>query len=97
MNKSKKCSCFEHRYIFLLLSFFLFDLSLALSHRFLSQPFQVAEVFTGSPGKLVPLKETIKGFKMILGGKLFSNIVSQMYSWFNFEFIFVLYHDCNRY
>lgn len=36
--------------------------------RFLSQPFQVAEVFTGSEGKLVPLKETIKGFKMILSG-----------------------------
>jgi F-type H+-transporting ATPase subunit beta len=38
--------------------------------RFLSQPFQVAEVFTGSEGKLVPLKETIKGFKMILSGEL---------------------------
>lgn len=38
--------------------------------RFLSQPFQVAEVFTGHMGKLVPLKETIKGFKSILGGKL---------------------------
>uniref|UniRef100_T1JAM8 ATP synthase subunit beta n=1 Tax=Strigamia maritima TaxID=126957 RepID=T1JAM8_STRMM len=38
--------------------------------RFLSQPFQVAEVFTGSAGKLVPLKDTIKGFKMILGGEL---------------------------
>jgi F0F1-type ATP synthase beta subunit len=37
--------------------------------RFLSQPFQVAEVFTGTPGKLVPLKETIKGFKMVLNGK----------------------------
>ena len=36
--------------------------------RFLSQPFQVAEVFTGSPGKYVPLKETIKGFKAILAG-----------------------------
>lgn len=36
--------------------------------RFLSQPFQVAEVFTGHLGKLVPLKETIKGFKSILGG-----------------------------
>ena len=36
--------------------------------RFLSQPFQVAEVFTGSEGKLVPLKESIKGFKMILNG-----------------------------
>lgn len=38
--------------------------------RFLSQPFQVAEVFTGTQGKLVPLKETIKGFKMILNGEL---------------------------
>jgi len=38
--------------------------------KFLSQPFQVAEVFTGSAGKLVPLKETIKGFKMILDGEL---------------------------
>uniref|UniRef100_A0A672J4Q8 ATP synthase subunit beta n=1 Tax=Salarias fasciatus TaxID=181472 RepID=A0A672J4Q8_SALFA len=37
--------------------------------RFLSQPFQVAEVFTGHMGKLVPLKETIKGFKSILGGE----------------------------
>jgi len=36
--------------------------------RFLSQPFQVAEVFTGHLGKLVPLKETIKGFQDILGG-----------------------------
>ncbi|MBA4093987.1 MAG: F0F1 ATP synthase subunit beta [Candidatus Accumulibacter sp.] len=37
--------------------------------RFLSQPFHVAEVFTGSPGKYVPLKETIKGFKMIVSGE----------------------------
>jgi len=37
--------------------------------RFLSQPFQVAEVFTGTQGKLVPLKETIKGFKQILNGE----------------------------
>uniref|UniRef100_A0A8D2M159 ATP synthase subunit beta n=2 Tax=Neoaves TaxID=3078114 RepID=A0A8D2M159_ZONAL len=37
--------------------------------RFLSQPFQVAEVFTGHMGKLVPLKETIKGFKQILAGE----------------------------
>jgi len=37
--------------------------------RFLSQPFQVAEVFTGTEGKLVPLKDTIRGFKMILHGK----------------------------
>lgn len=36
--------------------------------RFLSQPFQVAEVFTGHLGKLVPLKETIKGFQSILAG-----------------------------
>ena len=38
--------------------------------RFLSQPFFVAEVFTGSPGKYVELKETIKGFQMILNGEL---------------------------
>ena len=38
--------------------------------RFLSQPFFVAEVFTGSPGKYVPLEETIKGFQMILKGDL---------------------------
>uniref|UniRef100_T1GB65 ATP synthase subunit beta n=1 Tax=Megaselia scalaris TaxID=36166 RepID=T1GB65_MEGSC len=37
--------------------------------RFLSQPFQVAEVFTGHAGKLVPLEQTIKGFKQILGGE----------------------------
>jgi len=37
--------------------------------RFLSQPFHVAEVFTGSPGKYVPLKETIRGFKMIASGE----------------------------
>jgi F-type H+-transporting ATPase subunit beta len=37
--------------------------------RFLSQPFHVAEVFTGSPGKYVPLKETIRGFKGILAGE----------------------------
>ena len=36
--------------------------------RFLSQPFHVAEIFTGSPGKLVSLKETIKGFKGIVAG-----------------------------
>ncbi|MBZ0134497.1 MAG: F0F1 ATP synthase subunit beta, partial [Rhodanobacter sp.] len=36
--------------------------------RFLSQPFHVAEVFTGSPGKYVPLAETIRGFKMIVAG-----------------------------
>ena len=38
--------------------------------RFLSQPFHVAEVFTGSPGKYVSLSETIKGFKMIANGEL---------------------------
>jgi F-type H+-transporting ATPase subunit beta len=37
--------------------------------RFLSQPFNVAEVFTGSPGKIVPLKDTIKGFRMIVEGE----------------------------
>jgi F-type H+-transporting ATPase subunit beta len=37
--------------------------------RFLSQPFHVAEVFTGSPGKYVTLKDTIKGFKMIIEGE----------------------------
>ena len=37
--------------------------------RFLSQPFFVAEAFTGTPGKYVPLKETIRGFKEILAGK----------------------------
>jgi F-type H+-transporting ATPase subunit beta len=36
--------------------------------RFFSQPFHVAEVFTGSPGKYVGLKETIRGFKMICDG-----------------------------
>lgn len=37
--------------------------------KFLSQPFSVAEIFTGAPGKYVPLKETIRGFKEILDGK----------------------------
>jgi F-type H+-transporting ATPase subunit beta len=38
--------------------------------RFLSQPFFVAEIFTGSPGKYVSLEETIKGFTMVLQGEL---------------------------
>jgi F-type H+/Na+-transporting ATPase subunit beta len=38
--------------------------------RFLSQPFHVAEVFTGSPGKYVSVKETVRGFRMILDGQL---------------------------
>ena len=38
--------------------------------RFLSQPFHVAEVFTGAPGKLVSLKDTISGFKAICAGEL---------------------------
>ena len=38
--------------------------------RFLSQPFFVAEIFTGSPGKYVSLEETIKGFNMVLKGEL---------------------------
>ena len=37
--------------------------------RFLSQPFTVGEQFTGIPGKYVPVKETIRGFKEILEGK----------------------------
>ena len=36
--------------------------------RFMSQPFQVAQVFTGYEGKLVPLKDTIRSFKEILSG-----------------------------
>jgi len=38
--------------------------------KFLSQPFNVAEVFTGFPGKIVPVSDTIRGFKMILEGEL---------------------------
>jgi len=38
--------------------------------RFLSQPFHVAEQFTGIPGKYVPLEESIKGFKKIVDGEL---------------------------
>ena len=38
--------------------------------KFLSQPFSVAETFTGSPGKYVPLKETIRGFKAIIDGEM---------------------------
>ena len=38
--------------------------------RFLSQPFHVAETFTGIPGKYVPLKDTVKGFKMIVDGEM---------------------------
>ena len=37
--------------------------------RFLSQPFYVAEIFTGSPGRYVSLKDTITGFKAILNGE----------------------------
>jgi len=46
--------------------------------RFLSQPFHVAEVFTGSPGKYVTLKDTIKGFKMIVEGEC-DNIPEQAF------------------
>ena len=38
--------------------------------RFLSQPFFVAEIFTGSPGEYVTLEDTIKGFSMVLNGEL---------------------------
>lgn len=46
--------------------------------KFLSQPFQVAEVFTGSEGKYVPLKETIKGFKQLINGRCwhFCSVIS---------------------
>ncbi len=37
--------------------------------RFLSQPFFVAEIFTGTPGRYVPIKETIRGFKGIVEGE----------------------------
>ena len=37
--------------------------------RFLSQPFFVAEAFTGTPGKYVPIAETVRGFKEIIEGK----------------------------
>ncbi len=47
--------------------------------RFLTQPFHVAEVFTGNPGKYVPLKETIAGFKEILDGKHDSKPESAFY------------------
>ena len=40
------------------------------AQRFLSQPFHVAEQFTGIPGVMVPLEETIRGFKMILDGDM---------------------------
>ena len=38
--------------------------------RFLSQPFHVAENFTGTPGKYVPVEDTVKGFKAILDGEM---------------------------
>jgi F-type H+-transporting ATPase subunit beta len=37
---------------------------------FLTQPFHVAEVFTGMPGRYVPIEETIRGFEMIINGEL---------------------------
>ena len=46
--------------------------------RFLSQPFSVAEVFTGSPGKYVPLKDTIRGFKGIIAGE-YDNLPEQAF------------------
>ena len=47
--------------------------------QFLSQPFTVAEVFTGSPGIYVPLKDTIAGFKGILEGK-YDHLSEQAFS-----------------
>ena len=46
--------------------------------RFLSQPFHVAEIFTGSPGKYVSLKETIRGFTGILAGD-YDNLPEQAF------------------
>ena len=46
--------------------------------RFLSQPFSVAEVFTGSPVKYLPLKETIRGFKGIINGE-YDNLPEQAF------------------
>jgi len=46
--------------------------------RFLSQPFHVAEVFTGSPGKYVSLKDTIAGFKGLLEGD-YDNLPEQAF------------------
>ena len=46
--------------------------------RFLSQPFSVAEVFTGTPGAFVPLKETIRGFKGIIDGD-YDNLPEQAF------------------
>ena len=48
--------------------------------RFLSQPFFVAEVFTGSPGKYVSLEESIKGFKGILNGD-YDDLPEQAFTW----------------
>jgi F-type H+-transporting ATPase subunit beta len=46
--------------------------------RFLSQPFHVAEIFTGAPGKYVSLKDTIAGFKGILDGD-YDNLPEQAF------------------
>ncbi|MCL2492749.1 MAG: F0F1 ATP synthase subunit beta [Clostridiales bacterium] len=46
--------------------------------RFLSQPFSVAEAFTGMPGKYIPIKETVRGFREILEGK-HDNIPEQLF------------------
>ena len=46
--------------------------------RYLSQPFHVAEVFTGAPGKYVSLKDTIRGFKGILAGE-YDNLPEQAF------------------
>ena len=48
--------------------------------RFLSQPFFVAEVFTGSPGKYVSLEDTIKAFKGILAGD-YDDLPEQAFIW----------------
>jgi len=53
--------------------------------RFLSQPFFVAETFTGRPGKYVKLADTVKGFKEILDGKHDDKVEDQFYMKGNIE------------
>ena len=62
-------------------------LELERIQRFLSQPFFVAEVFTGSPGKLVDLESTIKGFDAICKGEYDHLPEAAFYGWNNREAI----------
>ena len=51
-------------------TYILIAIRCSLTASFLSQPFHVAENFTGVPGKYVPLKETVRGFKAIIDGEM---------------------------